>query len=174
MPTLAFLLPNALLNGVILCVILSFLMAISMAIAPDMWVNDYPPDIREKFGAMTPKAVRLRRFIGIPFFAAILMLPFLAILRLAVLTEAQPSFLAAFATAVLVLFTFNLFDLLVIDWLVFVFMQPKRIVLPGTEGMAGYRDYAFHFKGFLIGTVFCLVGALFTSGVWALLGWLIR
>jgi tetrahydromethanopterin S-methyltransferase subunit B len=58
---------------------------------------------------------------------------------------------------------FNLFDLLIADWLVFVKIQPKAIVLPGTEGMAGYKDYAFHFRGFLVGIVFSAVGALVFS-----------
>ncbi len=31
------------------------------------------------------------------------------------------------------------------------------MVLPGTEGMAGYRDYRFHFIGFLKGLGFCAV-----------------
>lgn len=39
-----------------------------------------------------------------------------------------------------------LFDLLVMDWLFFVTLQPKRIILPGTEGAAGYKDYGFHLK----------------------------
>lgn len=30
-------------------------------------------------------------------------------------------------------------------------------VLPETEGMAGYKNYAMHFKGFLIGTVLSVV-----------------
>ncbi|NLF12175.1 MAG: hypothetical protein GX597_10355, partial [Anaerolineaceae bacterium] len=40
------------------------------------------------------------------------------------------------------------------------------IVLPGTEGMAGYRDYRFHFVGFLKGLGFCLVGAVVIAGLW--------
>jgi len=55
---------------------------------------------------------------------------------------------------------------LVLDWLIFCTIQPRRIVLPGTEGMAGYRDYRFHFIGFLKGLSFCSVGGLFVAGVW--------
>jgi len=31
------------------------------------------------------------------------------------------------------------------------------VVLPGTEGMAGYKNYAMHFRGFLIGTGLAMV-----------------
>lgn len=33
--------------------------------------------------------------------------------------------------------------------LVFVTLQPCFVVLPGTEGLQGYRDYGFHFRQFL-------------------------
>lgn len=75
-----------------------------------------------------------------------------------------------YLTAFTILSVFNLFDLLIADWLVFVFIQPKIIILPGTEGMAGYKDYGFHFRGFLKGIGFCLVGGL----VLAAAGWGVR
>ena len=35
-----------------------------------------------------------------------------------------------------------------------------------TEGMPGYRDYRFHFIGFLKGLGFCAVGALLIAVLW--------
>jgi hypothetical protein len=67
------------------------------------------------------------------------------------------------------LMVFNLFDLLVIDFLVFNIITPKVIVLPGTEGMAGYHNYRFHWIGFWKGTVMLLVVSL----VIALLAWVV-
>jgi len=44
--------------------------------------------------------------------------------------------------------------------------QPRFIVLlPGTEGMAGYRDYRFHFRRFLHGIPAVALGSAFTLGV---------
>jgi hypothetical protein len=40
------------------------------------------------------------------------------------------------------------------------------MVLPGTEGMAGYRDYRFHFVGFLKGLGFCAAGGLLVAALW--------
>jgi hypothetical protein len=34
------------------------------------------------------------------------------------------------------------------------------MILPGTEGMAGYTDYRFHFLGFLKGTAGIVVASL--------------
>jgi hypothetical protein len=61
---------------------------------------------------------------------------------------------------------FNIFDLLVLDWFFFCTVQPRLMVLPGTEGMPGYRDYRFHFIGFLKGLVFCAVGGLIIALLW--------
>jgi hypothetical protein len=63
------------------------------------------------------------------------------------------------------LMVFNLVDLLVLDWLIFVTIQPRIIVLPGTEGMEGYRDYGFHFRAFLKGVAGSLIAGLIVAGV---------
>jgi hypothetical protein len=47
------------------------------------------------------------------------------------------------------------------------------MVLPGTEGMAGYRDYRFHFLGFLKGLRFNAVVGLLIAILWAGIQWLI-
>jgi hypothetical protein len=158
------LLTNALLWGSLLSLTLGVIMTASFLIAPDMWVGDYPPDIKAKYGEMSGRARKFRPWIGLLFFGALVIFVILALLRLRALVEIPAGFLphlwADFLTAFIVLFIFNLFDLLVIDWLLFVRIQPAPIVLPGTEGLAGYQDYAFHFRGFLIGTVFSAVGAL--------------
>lgn len=160
----SLLITNALLWGSLLSLTLGIIMIASFLIAPDMWVGDYPPDIKEKYGAMSPRARKFRPWIGLLFFGALIVIVIFALIRLRALMDFPSAFLPAlwadFLTAFLVLFVFNLFDLLIIDWLIFVLIQPAPIVLPGTEGMAGYRDYAFHFRGFLVGIVFSLVGAL--------------
>jgi len=61
------------------------------------------------------------------------------------------SFWAAFANSALILFYFAMWDLLILDWLIFVTIQPSFIVIPGPEGMAGYKDYWFHFKVSFLG-----------------------
>jgi hypothetical protein len=42
-------------------------------------------------------------------------------------------------------------------------------VLPGTEGMAGYRNYGFHFRGFLIGIPIVLAGSVLCAVIVAIL-----
>lgn len=155
----------ALVNGAVLSLALVIIMLISGFVALDMWVGDYPPDIREKFGPMSARARRLRPYFATAVFLAVLAIP---ILGLAAFRSANGpiAFAPTLIFGMLAVFVFNLFDLLVLDWLLFCTIQPRSMVLPGTEGMAGYRDYRFHFIGFLKGLGFCLVGGLVIAVLW--------
>jgi hypothetical protein len=155
----------ALLTGLILSVVLMIIMSISLAVAPDMWVGDYPPDIKQKYGPMSARAARLRPYIAAVFFLAVVAIPLLGLFALKARVGAVP-FLSALAFSGIALLVFNAFDLLILDWLLFCTIRPPWIVLPGTEGLAGYRDYRFHFIGFLKGLGFCALGALLVSGLW--------
>ncbi len=125
---------------------LATLIFASLYINPKMWVSDYPPDIREKLGPKSSKTQWQTIFIAIPFFLILIG----GIVRSNILLRRQNdgvlSFKNAFLNAYGLFLYFWLFDLLIIDWLIFVTLQPSFIILPGTEGMAGYDDYAFHLK----------------------------
>ena len=56
-------------------------------------------------------------------------------------------------------------DLLIMDWLIVCTITTKWIVLSGTEGCKGYKDYFYHFKGFLLGCVYTTIMALLFSGI---------
>jgi hypothetical protein len=76
---------------------------------------------------------------------------------------ANGTVLEIFVAAFGMLFLSNLVDWLILDWLIFCTITPAFAVLPGTEGMAGYKNYGMHFRGFLIGTVLAiLIGLLIT------------
>jgi len=156
---------QALTWGLGLSLVLVTIMVISGILAPDMWVGDYPPDIREKYGPMSPRARRLRPYIAILVFVGFLGIPYLGLLHMRASLGELP-FLSALVFSFLALLVFNTFDLIVLDWLVFCTIQPPITILPGTEGMPGYRNYRFHFIGFLKGLGFCAGGALVIALAW--------
>jgi len=45
----------------------------------------------------------------------------------------------------------SLLSMLILDWLIFVTVQPAFVVIPGTEGLAGYKDYWFHLEASFLG-----------------------
>lgn len=159
------LLGNAVLYGLGLTLVLVVIMTVSFLLAPDMWVGDYPPEIQARYGKMSARAARLRPYVAIPFFLALLAFPFAALLDTSADVGRVPFFPAVVSTFVVV-FVFNAIDLLVLDWLLFCTVQPRLMVLPGTEGMAAYRDYRFHFVGFLKGLGLCLGAAVVIAALW--------
>lgn len=44
-------------------------------------------------------------------------------------------------------------------------LTAKWVVIEGTEGCKGYKDYMYHFKGFLIGCVYSAIMAIIISGI---------
>ena len=79
--------------------------------------------------------------------------------------ECNETFLIAFGVA----FLFNLVDWLILDWLIFCTITPGFAVVPGTDGMAGYKNYAMHFRGFVAGSVFSTVLGLLIATMVALI-----
>ena len=140
-------------------------MAISLLIPPDMWVGDYPSDVRVKYGTMSERGRKFRPNIAILTFGVILAVTALPVLRLRAISGIVLGYLDYFFTFSIVLMVFNFFDLLIAGRLVFNTNRLNRILLAGTEGMAGYKDYAFHFRGFVIGIVFSAVGAAVFAGI---------
>lgn len=160
-----------LIYGLALSLILTILLVIAGAIALDMFVDDYPPEIKQKHGPMSPRAARLRPYVATLLFIPILVVPMVGLFRLRTDIESV-SFLSAFVLSGITLLVFNLFDLLILDWLFFCTIQPRSMVLPGTEGMAAYRDYRFHFIGFLKGLGFTVVSSLIIAVLWTVIQWL--
>lgn len=156
---------DAFVCGLVLSLALTTLLVIGSSIALDMFVDNYPPDVQKRYGPMSPKAARLRPYIAALLFMIILGIPIvgLFVLRAEINTV---SFLPALVFSGIALLVFNVFDLIILDWLFFVIIRPRAMVLPGTEGMAGYSDYRFHFIGFLKGMGFTLAGGLLIAVLW--------
>jgi hypothetical protein len=88
--------------------------------------------------------------VGVLFLCIVVGVPLYSNAKLRRQNNGKLSFLAAFIHSALIFFYFAVWDLVVLDWLIFVTIQPDFILISGTEGLAGYKDYWFHFEvGFL-------------------------
>ena len=171
MPDWNLLFHDALISGLVLSLILTIFSVVAGAIALDMFVDNYPTEIRQKYGPMSPRAARLRPYIATVLFIPVLVVPVIGLFKLQTDT-ASVNFLSAFVFSGITLLVFNVFDLIVLDWLFFCTIQPRSMVLPGTTGMAAYRDYRFHFIGFLKGLGFTVAGSLVVAALWMVRQWL--
>ena len=133
-------------DGTLLSLSLATLITITFLINPEIWVHDYPPDIQEKFGPKSEKAKKQTTLAAIPFFLLLIGLVVRSNLMLKRENDGVLPFKIAFLNTYGLFAYFWLFDLVLMDWLIFVTLKPSIIVLPGTEGAAGYDDYAFHLK----------------------------
>lgn len=168
MSNMTFVLQHSLNFGAIYAAVLALIIVGSAWFNAEMWLNDYPPDVKAKFGPMSERTKRQRNWLTLLVFPVMLGGPLVALWQLGE-QVGDVRFAAAFLCALTVLFLFNLVDLLLLDWLLFIVIQPRFTILPGTEGLAGYQDYAFHFRGFLIGLIFCLVGGIILGGIGSLI-----
>ena len=137
--------------------------------SPRLMRNDYPPVLKEVIPPLTPEEKRTAWLLGMPFFIILLFFPFVVTMLFATRGPQPPAFLYLFLYAAGIAFVFNVWDWLVLDWLLFCTITPRWVIVPGTEGNPGYKDYAFHFRGFLIGTLFSAIIGLISAGVVALL-----
>ena len=153
------------LDGAVLSFIASLLLIVSLRLNPRIWLQDYPEEIQDKVPTKTEQEKRLSLIFGIPFLVLLVAGPFISTLALKRQDSGDGSFLQLFLNAFGVAFVFNLVDLLLLDWLMFCTVTPKFVVIPGTDGMAGYKDYSYHFKASMIGTVLSVVAGLVIAGI---------
>jgi hypothetical protein len=148
-------------DGAVLCGVLGTLVMGSLYYNPEMWLQDYPPDVRAKYGPPRRPGTRLQQIlVAGPMILLFLFWPVRSTRRLRARNGGRLSFPAAFLHAAGILGLFNLFDAVVLDYLILTRMQPRFAILPGTEGMAGYQDLGLQARAFLKGNLFVLVGGL--------------
>lgn len=160
----SLLLYRILVDGLVLSLIASALILASLRANPRYWLQDFPASIQQAVPRKTPDEQRAARVWGIPF---MLTLVLGMIISGVLLKRAQPSasFLMVYADTLGVALFFNLWDLLVLDWLIICTITPAFVVIPGTEGMPGYKDYRHHVVAFLTGALSSIVIAAIIAGL---------
>jgi hypothetical protein len=130
----------------------------------EMLLNDYPPDIRAKFGPMKPETRKKANIASLPLMFALLAVIVLALAQLR-RSAGELTPLNAFLVTTLILQVWNLLDLLVLDWFILMTLRPSFMILPGTEGLAGYQDYRFHARKFMNGIGLTLILSAVITGL---------
>lgn len=147
----------------------------SLAIFIQMLKNDpvkglynYPPKIQERVKSMKEYEGRIPSRSDKISFKLIGAIVFVVIGVLLVWMAGSEGFLDAFVHMFILFTVVGLYDLIVIDWL--LFRHVKRFRIPGTEDMVKeYHNYWFHFVAFMRGIVIGLVIAMVVAGVYMLI-----
>ncbi|MFC5749884.1 hypothetical protein [Actinomadura rugatobispora] len=157
--------------GLVLSVLFSAAVLAGAAVSTDFLLNDYPPALQERYGR--PKSARGRR-VAVAFGVFVWGVCGLPLMTIAMITldgalDGGLGFVSAALCAALIFATLSVFDLVVLDWIVFAGLRPRVLVLPGTEGMAEYRDLRFHLVAAAKGSPLIPAVGLVTGGAAALI-----
>ncbi|MEJ2758261.1 MAG: hypothetical protein P8046_07240 [Anaerolineales bacterium] len=114
-----------------------------------MFLNegDYPDDVLAAVPPRTPEETKKAWWLGLPYFAWSFGFPLYSGFRFVQGAGAGVRFGAVVVHIFLVLMSFWLLDLVVLDGIMFCWITPKFVVIPGTEGFAGYKDFGMHLRG---------------------------
>lgn len=130
---------------------------------PHVFLHDYPKELQEII--TLPPFTKKKTAYTVTAIAMLIIFAFLFWSGIYTYRVDEVPYWIIFAHIFLVSMCWNLFDLVVMDWLIFCIRQPKYMVLPGSEGHKAYRDFRFHFIGFLKGTVISLLGSGIAAGI---------
>jgi len=150
--------------GTVFGVVFSIAMLIIGRVNAGMILNDYPPDIRAKVGPMSEKTRKQANLASLPLLATLGLVVVLGLGQLRNLIG-ELTFVNTFIVTTTIFQVWNLIDLVLLDWFLLMTLKPRFMILPGTEGMAGYKDYGFHFRKFLNGIVFTLILSVIVTAI---------
>ncbi|MFN8382538.1 MAG: hypothetical protein U0V02_11380 [Anaerolineales bacterium] len=150
------LLQLGLIWGTVFGVVFSIAILIIGRVNAEMILNDYPPDVRAKFGPMSEKTRKQANLASLLLLSALGLIIVFGLSQLRSITG-ELTFLNTLIVTTMIFQVWNLLDLVLLDWLLLMTVKPRFMILPGTEGMAGYRNYRFHFRKFLNGIVFTFI-----------------
>lgn len=158
---------NSLLHGTIFGALANLMVVIILKVNPRYEMKSYPKEILD---CVSPQTKQER--LGFLRWALPMMLSIIIYLVITVISSYKGmvvSFFTVFLHIFIMCSIWNLIDLLIMDWLIFCYISPKFMALPGTEGHRGYKNYKYHFVGFLKGIVISTIASFVLGGICTLL-----
>ena len=133
-------------DGLLLSVVFSAIIVGTALIDPWIMLENYPPAIREAVTPPDDLPMVLPIVIGVGMIVVLVWLMVRSIVALERERGGHLAFGGAALHAWLLFQVVNLWDVVILDWLLFVTIQPTAFILPGTGGHPAYDDYLFHLK----------------------------
>ncbi|TQR44635.1 nitroreductase [Paenibacillus popilliae] len=150
-----------LIEGSIYSILFLVILLTSLAYNPRIWLQDYPKDIQRLAKPKSKTEERQFLLIG----SVVMLLTLAPLLSSIVLDGAQITFWSTFIQFYLIFTMVSLSDLIILDWLIFCIITPSFIIIPGTQGARGYKNFRFHFTGFLKGAIIYGAFSLILAGI---------
>lgn len=150
------------------------MVAISIRVFPFTIEHDYPDDVRKIANIPQPSKKHRRNEILFATISFVILFGLLITFAVSQYIGRDLSFGVIFFHLWLVSMSWNIVDLVIVDWLLICMLSVKYFVLPGTERCPSNRNYRFHFIGFLKGFVtMSIISFLLTLISYSIL-WLLK
>lgn len=156
-------------DGGILALVSCICFPLVLRLNPRFARADLPKDIQEAVPPLTKKEMRTAAVLLALILVVVLAIPFVSTRGFRMQAESSIPFFWLFLNAYGVLIIANIAELLLVDLLLLCTITPKWMVIPGTEGMAGYKDYGHQIRAHLRGAVLMVAVALIIAGFVSLL-----
>ena len=141
---------TALILGGVVSLISSVLILTSLAHYPRIWIGDAPRQMQRAAMPLTSEEKRLRVKWAIPILSSLVVV--IPAVTWLIHRNRPLSYGEAFSLMWIAWMVFNLVDLVIIDWLIAVWWQPRWSVIKEVEHLYHLNTYGFHFRAFLTGT----------------------
>ena len=128
-------------------------------------LHDYPEDIQKASTLPAPSDEQKKKAKIFSVLFSLVIFGALIVFGVLKYAGEKVSFTEILLFTFIIAMIWNVVDLVIMDWLIICKLTAKWVVIEGTEGCRGYKDYMYHFKGFLIGCVYSAILALIISGI---------
>jgi hypothetical protein len=125
--------------------------------------SNLPGDILAAIPPQTEAEKREAKILSIPLF--VILIGGMLYSTYTFAAQSGAGFLPLFLHALVVILVVSTFDLVFIDWVILNTITPKWAVFPGTDGLAGYKNYGFHGRAHLRVLPAQIFGAAITAGL---------
>lgn len=155
---------RALIDGLVFSVVFGGMVTLMEVINPRLQLHNYPPDIQKEAPPKTKEERKKFRLMAVP------MSFFLIIFLIGTVIEAYQAKAVGYFTLLLhyliIFLVWNVFDMVIMDWVIFCTITPKFLVIPGTEGNPAYKNYKFHINGcFGKGLLIAIISSILAAGI---------
>lgn len=154
---------KALIEGLGISVIMCMWIAVIIKINPRYEMKSYPKEITNLVSPQTKK--EKKGFLKIALPMVLIVITGIVYFIYNDYKNIDVSYITLFIHTFVVFQVWNIFDLFIMDWLIFCTVQPKFMIMPGTDGSTAYKDYKYHFIGFLKGIIISTIGSIIISAI---------
>lgn len=140
-------------QSILWCILWIIMVAISIRVFPFTIEHDYPDDVRKIANIPPPSKDHKRNGVFFATVSFLILFGLLIAFSVSQYSGKEFSFWKIFFHLWLVCISWNIVDLIIVDWLMICMLSIKYFVLPGTEQYPGNQNYKFHFIGFLKGSI---------------------